>query len=125
MKRARKNDIRIGDNKWIEWVSTDGHQNSAVEIDDLIDPMNDFWNRLQTECIAECCGIDAFDLLPGNIKRAAVELSDSTLLEKVNRFRERVETANEQVFVSHQLNSYFHRNVLLQLIDHILAHITV
>ncbi len=123
MGKPKKNAIRIGENRWIEWVSIDNHQSSAIQVDDLIDPMDDFWSGLETECIHECCGIDAFDLLPDNIKHVAMRLSDPMLSDKFVRLRERVETSNEQVFVSSRLNNYFHREVLLPLIDHILANI--
>ncbi|NUA31867.1 DUF6331 family protein [Cupriavidus basilensis] len=43
------------------------------------------------------------------------------LAERIAQVRERVAGAGGDVFLSHRMNNYFDRQVLLQLIDHIAA----
>jgi hypothetical protein len=123
MAKPNRNDISIGKDQWILWLEIDGTQLSAADVDSLVAPMSDFWTKLETECVAECCGIDAFALWPEDIQRAAAELGDSMLLKKLETLQNRVLQGDETTFVSNRLNNFFHRDVLLKLIDHIKANV--
>ncbi|QOT79288.1 DUF6331 family protein [Cupriavidus basilensis] len=76
---------------------------------------------LETECVADCCGIDAYGFWPDAIARAAMQAGLPDLAERIAQVRERVAGAGGDVFLSHRMNNYFDRQVLLQLIDHIAA----
>jgi hypothetical protein len=125
MAKPNRNDISIGKDQWISWQDIDGMQNHAADVDDLFAPIDNFWARLETECVAECCGIDAFALWPEDIQRATVEVQDSTLLEKLDTLRDQVTRGAEKTFVSKRLNNFFHRDVLLKLIDHIETNVAI
>ena len=63
--------ISIGKDKWIKWVDFNRYvydqcipinYDQCFEIDYLLEPTFDFWNKLETECVAGCCGINAYNL---------------------------------------------------------------
>jgi len=124
MKKPHENDICIGPGEWITSVDIDAKQiSSAVDIDPLLSSMADFLARLETNCVAECCGIDAFDLWPENIRRAAALSGDRTLHQKLAALKAFIVEREADCFGGIRLNNYFHRNTLLQLVDHIDGHI--
>jgi hypothetical protein len=80
---------------------------------------------METECVAECCGIDAFDLSPERIRNAARETTVPMLGPKLIAFQNRVQNSCDEVFISKRLNNLFHRNVLAKLLEHVIAHVTL
>jgi hypothetical protein len=118
MKNEHRYDIRIGDDAWIKWVDFD--RSRAVNIDALMAPLEKLWQQLETECVHECCGIDAFSLSPESIRRATVELGGLQVATTLESVRRQVMQIDADGFVSDRLNNYFHRDVLQQLFNHIL-----
>ena len=114
--------ISIGKGEWITFIDVDGRQGRAVPIDHLIAPMESFWAALETNCVAACCGIDAFSLWPENIRRAASTVVSKSLADNLASLRGFIEHSGADIFVSQRLNNYFDRQVLLQVIDHIHAY---
>jgi len=123
MAKPHKNDISIGQDRWITFVDVDVNGSAPTKIDHLIEPMEEFWRALETECLAECCGIDAFNLWPEAIRRAAGEVTDPELPNKIGALRAFVAGSVEESFVSSRLNNLFRRGVLLELLDHIVDNV--
>lgn len=119
MSKANRNDISIGKDKWITFIELDGRQDGAIELDEILKPIEPFLNSLETECVAACCGIDAYALWPENIAAAAKESVVPDLLGSIDTARQRIVETGGDSFVSHRMNNYFDRRTLLQLIDHI------
>jgi hypothetical protein len=124
MSKPHSTDISIGKDQWIRFIDVVGRESGAASVDHLIAPLESFWSALETNCIAECCGIDAFSLWPDDVRRAASTVDADFLAEGLNALREFVERSEPDIFVSQRLNNYFDRQVLLQAIDHIHAHST-
>ena len=122
MSKPHSNDISIGKDQWITFIDVIGRQDRAVSFDHLIAPLESFWTALETNCVAGCCGIDAFSLWPEDIRRATSAVDSKSLADSLALLREFVEHSSADIFVSQRLNNYFDRLVLLQLIDHIHAH---
>ena len=122
MPKPHPNDISIGKDKWITFIDVVGRQENAVSIDDMLTPLDSFWKALETECVAACCGIDAFALWPDDIRRVSAHSDAKLLAEALASLRRFVESTASDAFVSQKLNNYFDRRVLLQIIDHIEAH---
>jgi hypothetical protein len=122
MSKPHSNDISIGKDQWITFIDVLGRQERAVSIDHLISPLKSFWTALETNCVAGCCGIDAFSLWPEDVRRAASTVDAKLLADGLMSLREFVERSGPDIFVSQRLNNYFDRQVLLQVIDHIHAH---
>jgi Family of unknown function (DUF6331) len=119
MPRPTRDDISIGQDRWIKFIDVTGRQEHAASIDHLITPMESFWVALERNCVAECCGINAFSLWPEDIRSATSTHDRKSLANDLSSLREFVEREGADIFESHRLNNYFDRQVLLQLIDHI------
>lgn len=119
MSKPNRNDISIGKDKWITFVELDGRQTSAVELDGILKPIEPFLDSLETECVAACCGIDAYALWPEDIASAARKTELPDLSQSIAAARQRIIEADGDSFVNHRMNNYFDRQTLIQLIDHI------
>jgi hypothetical protein len=113
--------ISIGDGKWIPWIDCD--QINEVPVNLQLAPLRDLWRKLETNCVADCCGIDAFDFSPANIQRASAELGDPLLSQKLATLRQQIAASDDMAYDSIRFNCSLHRDVLIQLIDHIAAHV--
>ncbi len=122
MPKPNSNAISIGKDVWIPFIDVLGRQEGAVSIDDLLKPLDSFWKSLETECVAACCGINAFALWPEDIRRASAGGDRKQLVDALASLRRFVESSSSDVFVSQKLNNYFDRQVLLGIIDHIHEH---
>lgn len=70
MSKTNRNVISIGKARWITFVELDGRQSSAIELDEILKPIEPFLDSLEKECVAACCGIDAYTLWPEDIAGA-------------------------------------------------------
>jgi hypothetical protein len=111
------NGIRIGDDKWILWVDYDPTKEMSGDL--LLAPLRDLWNQLETNCVADCCGLDAFDFTPENIQRASAKLADPALSQKLATLRQQLAESKEIAYDNTRWNCSLHRDVLIQLVDHI------
>jgi hypothetical protein len=123
MPKPNPNDISIGKDQWITFIDVINQQGQAVSIDHLVDPLEAFWAALESDCVAECCGIDAFTLWPEDIRKAGSSMDRQELLVALVELRQFAAGNENKIFVSTRLNNCFHKQVLLQLIDHIQAHV--
>lgn len=119
MPKPNRNDISIGKDKWITFVELDGGQCSAIELDEILKPIEPFLNSIETECEAACCGVDAYTLWPEHIATAAQHSDRDDLQRRFNAVRSRIAETNGDTFVSHRMNNFFHRATLVQLFNHI------
>lgn len=113
-------DISIGQDRWIKWVELDPNDNNLFDIDPWLEPTKQFWQNLETECVAACCGIDAFGLWPEDIKSAAQAFNREELVVHLSKLKDEVGQAKNNIVASKRLNNLFDRQVFLQLIDHVL-----
>jgi hypothetical protein len=119
MNTAR--DISIGKDKVIKWIKFDpGNDNDILEIDELLRPTFDFWNRLETQCMATCCGIDAYTFGEEDIRNAIEGLDMTQLAVTLKYAKAEILQSNRTVVLSSKLNNLFHKHVFIELIDHIL-----
>ena len=119
-----KNDIQIGENEWIRSIDLSGRYGSAINIDHIIQKTSDLWNLLETECVAGCCGIDAFSFYPEDIIRAASENNNPQLANLIQDTIHEIELLPTTVVVSNRLNNYEDKTVFIALLNHLLKVIT-
>ncbi|MEQ9166866.1 MAG: DUF6331 family protein [Fulvivirga sp.] len=112
-------DISIAKDKWIKWIEFDAESINSKDIGYLIEPTIKFWKQLEIECLAECCGIDAFSFWAENIQKANKKANISNLENLINQIIEKVAAIKEDVVVSSQLNQLINRKVFLELLEHI------
>ena len=112
--------ILIGNNLFIEELPVD-YNGKLLDLDPYIAPLNIFFDKLEVECVRECCGIQAFSFMPEDIHKALVELSAETIVTQLKAMQTAIE---EQYWCktvgSTILNNNFDRKVFLQLLAHII-----
>ena len=116
--------ILIGNNIFIEELPVD-YNGKLLDLDPYIAPLNAFFDKLEVECVRECCGIEAFSFMPEDIQKALVGLSVETVITQLKAMQTAIE---EQWWYntvgSTILNNNFDRKVFLQLLDHIIKTIS-
>ncbi len=123
MTKPHPNDISVGPDRWITFIDLEERQSAAIEIDEILKPVFPFLELLENDCVAECCGIDAYTLWPDDIVEACRQFDPLELLQKIEQIRKRVSDTDGDVVVSHKINNYFDKGVFLRLIDHITSSI--
>ncbi|WP_454960275.1 DUF6331 family protein [Capnocytophaga leadbetteri] len=112
--------ILIGNNLFIEELPID-YNGKLLDLDPYIAPLNIFFDKLEVECVRECCGIQAFSFIPEDIHKALVGLSAETIVTQLKAMQTAIE---EQWWYntvgSTILNNNFDRKVFLQLLAHII-----
>ncbi|UKN03487.1 DUF6331 family protein [Paracrocinitomix mangrovi] len=112
-------DILIGEDEYISWINWDLDKVQVHDIDYLIDPKNKFWNSLETLCVAECCGLDAFDWTTENVTKAYLECDREELTKTLEDAINVIENRTENVVSSTRLNQLFDRHVFINLLKHL------
>ncbi len=118
MEATRK--IILGDNKWLEWISFDQTLVPTYPIDKIIEPIIYFLERLETVCIAHCCGIDAFSFRENDIIDALKNMNTSDLFNEFDIVKSKISTIRENILMSTFLNQYIHKDVFIRIIEHII-----
>lgn len=112
--------ILIGNNLFIRELPID-YNGKILDLDPYIVPLNAFFDKLEVECVRECCGIEAFSFMPENIHKALVGLSSESIVTQLKAMQTAIE---EQWWYSAVgstiLNNNFDRKVFLQLLAHII-----
>ena len=112
--------ILIGNNLFIEELPVD-YNGKLLDLDPYMAPLNTFFDRLEIECVRECCGIQAFPFIPDNIQKALVGLSVETVITQLKAIQTAIEEQWWCKTVSSTiLNNNFDRKVFLQLLNHII-----
>lgn len=112
--------ILIGNNLFIEELSID-YSGKMLDLDPYITLLNTFFDRLEVECVRECCGIEAFSFIPEDIQKALVGLSAETVIIQLKAMQTAIEGQWWCKTVSSTiLNNNFDRKVFLQLLAHII-----
>ena len=113
------NDIHIGAHETIQWVDFDATNSELFDVDHILGKYDDFWLSLQLECVAECCGLDAFRFYPEDIANASKQYEQTPLKEDLLRLRKEVMETDRQIVVSRCLNNLVEKTVFVKLLDHI------
>ena len=112
--------ILIGNNLFIEEFPVD-YTGKLLDLDPYIVPLNTFFDKLEVECVRECCGIEAFSFMPEDIHKALVGLSAETIVTQLKAMQTAIEEQWWCKTVSSTiLNNNFDRKVFLQLLAHII-----
>lgn len=121
-RRPHKNDISIGEDRWITFGDLNNGQGRAIELDPFLTRVMPFLDLLETECVAACCGIDAYGLWPDKIKNAMATLNrqdKSRLISNLAQLQTDVDNMPADMVVSTRLNQFFHKGVFLEVLSHI------
>lgn len=114
-----KDSIPIGEGKWIEFIDLTGRYESAIEIDPLLKDLEPLWSALETQCVAGCCGLDAFDFYPENIANAKQVIDTSAVCQNLSSLQSALKELDGGVVLSRRLNDYADVAVFNALILHL------
>src|SRR5262245_26069682 len=118
-----ENDISIGPDRWLGWIDLGDPStfSAAVEMDDLLEPCFALWDALETHCVAGCCGISAFNLWPGSIRRALAGSAREKAARDLRNAQARLGSMDARLVVSDRLNQYFDRGLFIRILEHVCA----
>ncbi|VWB57217.1 hypothetical protein BLA14095_02525 [Burkholderia lata] len=120
--KPHKDDISIGPDRWIEFGDLSGGQAQALAIDPCLAEVMPLIDALETDCVAACCGIDAFGFWPDEIA-VAVGSRDrdalARLADDLLSVQRSIDALPSDLVVSTRMNQYFRKAVVLELLAHI------
>ncbi|TSE07289.1 DUF6331 family protein [Aquimarina algiphila] len=92
---------------------------SISGIDEFLENNKEFWQHLQTFCVAECCGIDAFDFSKENIERIIRQYNYQNILNDINESIEFINKSSSKLISSSILNHCVLKNKFIELLEDI------
>lgn len=116
--KSEPKDIRVGEFEVIKWIEYDANIPS-LQIDHLLQPLIQLFDALETECVRDCCGIDAFSFWPQTIKKASERLVIAERSTALDGIIEEVEILKSESVEVSFLNNHFHKEVFVHLLKHI------
>lgn len=117
MSKINRTNINIGKDYWIVWVEPD--MENKINVDELLEPTWSFWQKLETECVAMCCGIYAFSFWPEDIKMVVKDLDEKQFLFGIEKLKNEIEQSDFHSVTSELLNDTLEKSVFVRLITHI------
>lgn len=113
-------DIKIGpeDDSWIEWIDFDERNLDVFNMNSLILERKEFWDKLETECVKDCCGVDAYSFYPESIRKA--KLNEGGIDQYITELIEMIKSSEKQVLSIKYMNQNIHKTTFLRLLDHII-----
>lgn len=120
--KPHKDDISIGPDRWIAFGDLSGGQAQAVAIDPSLAAVMPLIDALETDCVAACCGIDAFGFWPNEIAVAVAARDRDALARLVDDLlsvQRSIDALPSDLVVSMRMNQYFRKAVVLELLAHI------
>ncbi|ACA94973.1 MULTISPECIES: DUF6331 family protein [Burkholderia cepacia complex] len=118
-RNAHKNDIGIGQDRWIECGDLPADLRDAIDVDPHLATVMPLVDAMEIHCVAECCGIDAFGFWPDEIT-VALDTQDSDaltrLIDDLLSIRHAIEALPSDIVVSKRINQYFRKMVMLELL---------
>jgi hypothetical protein len=117
--QPRRNDIPIGESRWIEFIELEGRYGEAISIDSLLVDIFPLLDVLEKNCVAECCGFNAFDFYPETICSVVFGMDDDVLINALGRAIVDVGRVETSVVVSSRMNNFADKRVFVALLRHI------
>ena len=114
-----RDDLLIGDDKWIIFVQHDWANVEWLYIDEIIEPLFPLFDQLEIHCVAECCGLDAVSFEPDDILASAAKLDGKSLIDALNLAIDKITLLTQDVLGSKRLNNGIDRGTMLGLLRHI------
>ena len=117
--KQNRDDLLIGDDKWITFVQHDWANVDWLYIDEIIEPLSPLFDQLEIHCVAECCGLDAISFEPDDILASAAKLDGKSLIDALNLAIDEITLLTQDVLGSKRLNNGIGRGTMLELLRHI------
>lgn len=79
---------------------------TCLNIDAFLLRNRRFWRRLEEHCIADCCGLDAFEFSETKILQAATTFSSAKIVENMEEALHYLEEKESAYIVSHEVLNF-------------------
>ncbi|UTW63092.1 hypothetical protein KFE98_02750 [bacterium SCSIO 12741] len=112
-------DISIGQGKWIHWIGFDAQAVKPMDLDPILEPTLELWENLEVDCLSACCGLNAFSFWEDDILHAQSQTGNPNLKHNLDETIRKIELMEVEVLVSSRLNQLIHKQVFLQLLEHL------
>jgi hypothetical protein len=122
MRKRHRDDVSIGKARWLRWIDypSDLPNSALQDVDSWLADLAGLWDALETNCVHECCGINAFNLWPDAVRSAVPASRRPEVLGQLSAFRARIASLPAgAVTVSGRLNQLLHRDLMLGIVDHL------
>jgi hypothetical protein len=83
-------------------------------------PTEKLWKTLETECVVECCGIDALRFWEEDIEQATTEMDKNLLRHNLFALIKQLSEIELTILRSSMLNQLIDKGVFILLLKHIL-----
>lgn len=113
----KRNNINIGKDYWIIWI--DANPKDALNIDPLLKSTWWFWQQLETQCVAECCSINAFSFWAEDIKKVTKDVDEKKFLTDISKLKKEIELSNFHSVISKKFNDTLEKSVFIRILTHI------
>ena len=77
---------------------------SKINIDKILNENKEFWQDLETYCVAECCGIDAFNIGKDHLLLTIKHYELQTIMNHLRRVIEIVDKSEKENVQSYLFN---------------------
>lgn len=89
-----------------------------LNIDSFLLRNRRFWQRLEEHCVADCCGLDAFEFSEAKILQAAASFSSTKIVENIEEVLDFIEASNLDYVRSREvLNSSPHKDIIVPILE--------
>jgi hypothetical protein len=119
IEHNNRGDIPIGPDHWLEQPDLSGRYNSATNIDQVISGLEPLWETLETECVAECCGLTAFNFSPLGLAEAKKVLTPSTIIPALENAIAEIERLGVTTILCSRLNAISDTGVFLEFLHYL------
>lgn len=93
---------------------------SEIEIDDYLKPSAQFWDQLEINCVAGCCGLEAFSFAKKDIKCVASRLGEAEVLAQLTELRDQISKHTANTISSDRLNYWDKKQGFIALLEQII-----
>ena len=120
----QSDDLLIGEDEWITFVQHDWAKETWLYIDNILEPLEPLFSRLEKNCVAQCCGLGAFSFTREDIILATAQLETNPLADALNQAVRKLELLTNDVLGSKRLNNGIDRGTMIDLLRYIRDTIT-
>nr|WP_267876662.1 DUF6331 family protein [Massilia genomosp. 1] len=113
-----KDAIVTGPDTWIGHIDLSGRYRTAVKIDHLMPELASMWAALETQCMAGCCGVHAFDFSADGVAASLGKVNAARSCEALARLRNDLLALRGEVVSSNALNMNIDKSEFLELLSH-------
>lgn len=119
MARSKDDFILLSDDNRIVLPDLTGRHQQAVNVDDLLEAVFPLLQLIETECVAACCGFDAFDFSADTICAAARQLEPTEFNHALHDAIAKIASLETTVISSDYMNNLADKEAFITLLQHI------